>query len=104
MRTMPFLTTLCLLSGCATSRAPQPAARVYQDRPSAALAFDPPVLRGEMAHMWPRDERESGAFVSFDGPEVTFFDIRTDDRLIMPGEDGFEYRRARMDRVGVSFR
>jgi hypothetical protein len=107
MRYILLLTCLCLFTGCAATPPPQPAQnapRVYLDRPSAALVFDPPALRGETAYMWPREEREPGAFVSFDGPEVTFYDIHTDDRLEMPGDDGWVYRRAMMDRVGVSFR
>jgi hypothetical protein len=104
MRSMLINTFLLVLVGCASQNASPPLAqRQYADRPGAALAFDPPVLQGRAAAELPRDLLEPGAFVSYDDTSITYFNIRTDDRL-GEGSDVWLYRRAVIERTGVSFR
>ena len=108
------------MAGCASpapsrsaSLPPVPEAARYEEMTASALVFDPPVTWGEPPLELSRDERAPSAFVSFEGPIITYFWIHTDDwqgsdwgggwgRFGGSG-DNFQ-RRALMDKVGVSYR
>jgi hypothetical protein len=101
----PVMALLVVCAGGCAGRGPATtlATRTYTDAPAVALAFDPPVLLGQPTAYLPRDEREAAAFVGYDSVSATYFYIRNDDRLENP-QDGWLYRRAIQERIGVSFR
>ena len=114
-----MLLTGILLAGCASQPPmggivpPAAEAERYEAITASALVFDPPVTWDAPPLDLSRDERAPAAFVSFEGPIITYFWIHTDDwqgsdwgggcgRFGGRG-DSFE-RRAVIDKVGVTYR
>ncbi len=101
------------LGGCAqtpvepadrTVQAIAPArAHSYEEKPSAALAFVPPIAAYAPALDLSRDGRAPEAFVGFDTLSTSFFYDRTDDRQTNDNS-GHYLRRTVIERVGVSYR
>lgn len=97
---------MVILAGCAVSRqgrAERPARIGYADSPAVALAFTPPIAIGQTELPLWRDERASGAFVSFEDQTTTFIYSLTDDRQANDGT-GYYYRRTMIEKTGTSYR
>jgi hypothetical protein len=95
-----------VLCGCAARPATTGitlAKPVYMESCASALAFTPPIAYGQGPVVLPRDVREPAAFVGFEDLSATYFYTRTDDRQNLSA-DGWSYRRAVSEKVGVSYR
>jgi hypothetical protein len=106
MRKMMILMGL-LMVGCASKPStvePSEHSRqsMYIDKPVSTMVFEHPAMGDAAAGFYDREKLAPGAFVAFEQPEVTVFQIQTDDHL--ESQDGWMYRRAMTQRVGVSVR
>ena len=106
-----LILSLCVL-GCHQKKKPatQPVsvsgtpANPASDRASGALAFTPPVARGERELQLWRDGRELTAFGGYDQTIAQYYYIRTDDRQNIWGDNDTVMRRAVNVRIGISTR
>jgi hypothetical protein len=95
-----------LMVGCASKQSVEQSGGFlrseYIDKPASSMAFQHPAMADNAPGFYSREGLAPGAFVAFEQPEITVFRIQTDDRL--EGEDGWMYRRAVTQRLGVSYR
>lgn len=105
MRPLAIFMFLFLAAGCASKPAPVAVATNsdYSEGAAASLAFTPPIALGQAPIELPRDVRQPAAFVGWDDLTATYFYTRTDDRQNI-SRDGWSYRRAISEKVGVSYR
>lgn len=104
MRLWTVSLILLSVAGCGAlpaRRAAVPQTPVYLDSPAMALAISP-AWAGELpGYVLDRELRQPAAFVGFDEITATFYYVRTDDRQL---DDGWIFRRAVSERVGISYR
>ncbi len=103
MRGLLLIAGGLILSGCASgSRPARPVAMLadYEEAPSSALVFDPPVVMQDAPLDLARDVRSPAAFIGFEQLTTTFSYVRYDDRQTNDFTDRFE-RRAVSEQVGV---
>lgn len=96
--------SLVIVAGCAVlprDRFAAPVRAYYEEQAAAALAFAPVWGEALPEAVLDRELREPAAFVGFDELTATFFYVRNDDRQM---EEGWIFRRAVSERVGISYR
>ncbi len=71
---MGIIITALLLGGCASQQAATPVAA---PRAATALAFDPPILRGQQRMDLSREDRQPSAFVGYDSVTTSSFETAT---------------------------
>jgi hypothetical protein len=101
---------LLMAGGCATqsgpaapSVVPQPLVGDYQEAASSALVFDPPIAAFERPVELARGPRQPSAFMGYEEPSATYYDIQTFDHQANDGTAYYQ-RDTIMDKVGVSYR
>ena len=108
MRGGVYLSVILCAVGCqsrsqANFSSPVCYLNQYEEKPAAALVFDPPQLNATPYLNLAREDRAPRAFVSYDELTTTFFSIRTND--VQSNEHGdFYSRRANIEKIGVSYR
>lgn len=71
---------------------------------SGALAFTPPMARGQRELQLWRDDREAGAFAGYQETITEYYHQRTDDRQYIWDRDNHFMRRSVTGRIGVTYR
>lgn len=95
-----------LMVGCASRQSAvvsNPSRQLgYVDKPASLMAFEHPAMAEMPVGFYNREVLAPGAFVAFEQPSLTVYQIQTDERQV--ADDGWMYRRTMSQQIGVSIR